>query len=224
MLTFLNFKKILLTMKSINKEIHNLINKHISVQKSLKRAIVNVRSLAKFLIDEYNLSYSLDSVISAIRRYEVETISLISSKESEKVFSQMSISTKDNVAKIILKDKAFKEVCEDFLGSKLLKENSRIVKGKERITLIVNSKDLKEKLALFNKADVLEVHHNLSEIRLHFPEDITMQKGVLSRLTSELATRDINIMEIVISMPDILVYVKEKELVEAHHALREIKK
>ena len=211
-------------MKSINKEIHNLINKHISVQKSLKREIVNVRSLAKFLIKEYNLSYSLDSVISAIRRYEVEKVSLISSKEAEKVFSQMSISTKDNVARIVLKDKAFKEICEDFLGGRLLKENSRIVKGKERVTLIVNSKDLKEKLDLFTKADVLDVHDNLSEIRLHFPEDVTMQKGVLSRLTSELATRDINIIEIVISMPDILIYVKEKELVEAHHALREIKK
>jgi aspartokinase len=224
MLTFLNFKKILLSMKSINKEIHNLINKHISVQKSLKRNIVNVRSLAKFLIDEYNLNYTLDSVISAIRRYEVEKVSLISSKETEKIFSQMSISTKDNVAKIVLKDKAFKEICEDFLGGKLLKENSRIVKGKERVTLIVSSKDLKAKMDLFTKADLLDVHDNLSEIRLHFPEDVTMQKGVLSRLTSELATRDINIMEIVISMPDILIYIKEKELVEAHHALREIKK
>jgi len=211
-------------MKSINKEIHNLINKHISVQKSLKRAIVNIRSLAKFLIEEYNLNYSLDSVISAIRRYEVETISLISSKESEKVFTQMSISTKDNVAKIILKDKAFKEICEDFLGGKLLKENSRIVKGKERVTLIVSSKELNAKLGLFTKADILNVNDNLSEIRLHFPEDVTMQKGVLSRLSSELATRDINIIEIVISMPDILIYVEEKELVEAHHALREIKK
>ena len=211
-------------MKSINKEIHNLINKHISVQKSLKRAIVNIRSLAKFLIEEYNLYYSLDSVISAIRRYEVETISLISSKESEKVFTQMSISTKDNVAKIILKDKAFKEICEDFLGGKLLKENSRIVKGKERVTLIVSSKELNAKLGLFTKADILNVNDNLSEIRLHFPEDVTMQKGVLSRLSSELATRDINIIEIVISMPDILIYVEEKELVEAHHALREIKK
>jgi len=211
-------------MKSINKEIHNLINKHISVQKSLKRGIANIRSLAKFLIKEYNLNYSLDSVISAIRRYEVETISLISSKESEKVFTQMSISTKDNVAKIILKDKAFKEICEDFLGGKLLKENSRIVKGKERVTLIVSSKELNAKLGLFTKADILNVNDNLSEIRLHFPEDVTMQKGVLSRLSSELATRDINIIEIVISMPDILIYVEEKELVEAHHALREIKK
>ena len=85
-------------------------------------------------------------------------------------------------------------------------------------------KDLKKKLDLFRLADILSVNDNLSEIRLHFPADFTKVKGVISRITSELATRDINIFETIISMPDILVYVEEKNLVEAHHALREIKK
>jgi aspartokinase len=210
-------------MKSVNQKVERLINKHISVQKSLKRGIVNVRSLAKYLIKEYNLDDSLDAVISSIRRFDLDNLSVLGSKDAGKAFKKVSIFTKDNVAKIVLKDKAFKEVCEDFLGKKTLKENFRIVKGKEILTLIVNKKDLKNKSSLFKQADVLEVHDNLSEIRLHFPDDITMVKGVLSRLTSELSTRDINIMEIIISMPDILIYVKEINLVEAHQALRQIK-
>ncbi|MBT3814822.1 hypothetical protein HOE37_03520 [Candidatus Woesearchaeota archaeon] len=211
-------------MKSVNQEVHNIINKHISIQKSLKREIINIRSLAKYLISEYGLAYSLDAVISAIRRFDLDEFSILGSSKADKVFQNMSIFTKDNVARITLKDRSFKEVCEDFLNKKILKDNFRIVKGKEFLSLIINKKDLKKKLDLFRLADILSVNDNLSEIRLHFPADFTKVKGVISRITSELATRDINIFETIISMPDILVYVEEKNLVEAHHALREIKK
>ena len=136
-------------MKSVNQEVHNIINKHISIQKSLKREIINIRSLAKYLISEYGLAYSLDAVISAIRRFDLDEFSILGSSKADKVFQNMSIFTKDNVARITLKDRSFKEVCEDFLNKKILKDNFRIVKGKEFLSLIINKKDLKKKLDLF---------------------------------------------------------------------------
>ncbi len=209
-------------MKSINQEINNILNKHISIQKCLKRGIINIRSLAKFLISEYGLRYTLDSVISAIRRFDLDEISLLSS-ETKKNFSKMTISTKDNVTRIILKDRAFKDICSDFLGKRVLKENCRVLKSKETVTLVVNQKDLEKKLALFKDSDIIEIQKDLSEIRLKFPKDISKIKGIVSRITSELATRDINIEEIFYNIPDLLIYVKETNLIQAHHALREIK-
>ncbi|MBU0459498.1 MAG: hypothetical protein KKH52_04830 [Nanoarchaeota archaeon] len=211
-------------MKSINQEINQILNKHLSIQKSLKRRIINIRSLAKHIIEDYGLKYSLDAVISAIRRYDLEHLSLLGSKEAEKYFSKMIIQTKDNVARIVLKDRAFKDVCADYLGKRILKANCRILKSKETITLIVAQKDLEQKLSLFKPTDISKTQKDLSEIRLQFPKDISNIKGIFARVASELATRDINIEDVFYGFPDILIYVKEDSLVKAHQALREIKK
>ena len=211
-------------MKSINQEVSSILNKHVAIQKCLKREIINVRALAKFLIESYHLNYPLDAIISAIRRFDLDEVSLIGSKKAEEIFSQVLITTKDNVARILLKEKSFQIVCEDFLNDKLLKENARIIKGKELLTLVVNQNDLDKKLSLFKKADLLEVHTTLSEIRLHFPKNVHNAKGLFARISGELAMRDINIEEIIYTFPDILIYVKEDNLVNAHKTLMEMKK
>ncbi|MBT4935225.1 hypothetical protein HOL21_04595 [Candidatus Woesearchaeota archaeon] len=211
-------------MKSINQEIARLLNQDIAIQKCLKEKLINIRSLAKYLQEKYELRSSLDAIISGIRRYDIDSVSPLHSKEMAKVFSRMSISTKDNIAKILLKDKAFKDICEDFIGKKTLRENCRIVKSKETVTLIVNMKDFEKKKSLFKDADVLDVQQNLSEIRLQFPKDISQIKGISARIAGELAMRDVNIEDEIYSMPELLIYVKENSLVSAHHALLEIKK
>lgn len=210
-------------MSSINQEIAKLINQHISIQKSLKRDIVNLRGLAKFLIKRYHLTYPVDAVISAIRRYDFGHFSEDKMELIQEVFSKMLLTTKDNVARIILKDSAFDKISRDYLEDNVLKKNLRIIKAKEQITLIVNQKNIEEKLALFDKEDIVTVHKGLSEIRIQFQKDITFLKGIVSRITSELATREINLVDIIFSMPDILVYVQEEDLLEALEALRKIK-
>ncbi len=210
-------------MKSINQHIANLLNQDVAIQNCLKRDLINLRSLARLLIKEHSLTYSLDAVISAIRRYDLEDISLPTSIAAQKEFSQMVITTKDNVARLVLKDKAFAEICQDYLHKKILKENSRLIKSKETITLIINQKDVDQKISLFKKEDLLSTQKNLTEIRLQFGKDIGRIKGIVARISSELALRDINIEEVIYSMPDLLLYIKDDSVVSAHKALQEIK-
>ena len=210
-------------MKSINQEIAMLLNKHLSILKCMKRGIINNRSLAKFLREEYSLKYSLDAVISAIRRFDLDDTSLMGNGELDQYFSKMIISTKDNVARLVLKDKAFKEICNDFLGKKILKENCRILKSKERVTIVINQKDFEDKIGLFKPQDIVRTQTDLSEIRLQFPKDISKKRGIVARITSELSMRNVNIEEFFYSIPDLLLYVKEENLVDAHQALRELK-
>jgi hypothetical protein len=210
-------------MSSINQEIAKLINHHISIQKSLKRDIVNLRGLAKFLISRYQLTYPVDGVISAIRRYDLGDFSDEKVEAMQEVFSKLLLTTKDNVARIILKDSVFDKIGKDYLGDNILKKNLRIIKAKEQITLLVNQKNIEDKLALFDKEDIIQVHEGLSEIRIQFQKDVTFFKGIISRITSELATRNVNVVDIIFSVPDILVYVKEEDLLEALESLRKIK-
>ncbi len=209
-------------MKSVNQEIAQILQKDLALQKCLKRDLINTRSLARALIEDHQLSYSIDAVISAIRRYDLENISLISS-QAQNAFKKMSITTKDNITRLTLHDHAFSTIAQDTLNKKILKENIRLIKSKETITLLVNQKDIEKKIALFDKNDIINIQKDLTEIRLQFAQDITAIKGIVARVASELALCDINIEEIIYSMPDLLIYVREQDLVSAHKALLEIK-
>ncbi len=210
-------------MKSVNQEIAAILDKDMALQKCLKREVINTRALAQVLLKEHLLPYSLDAIISAIRRYDLEDISILNSKESKEAFSKMLISTKDNVTMIVIKDALFKVIAQDFLNEQKLKDNVRLLKGKETISLFVNQKDLEFKLKLFPSSHVVEMQKNLSEIRLHFSGDVRKIKGIIARVTSELAMLDINIEQIFYTFPDVLLYVKEENLVKAHQSLLTLK-
>src|SRR3989344_106286 len=211
-------------MKSINQEIADILNQDIALQKCLKRSIINIRALAHYVLKEYNLTYTLDAVISAIRRYDVDNVSILNLKSANRVFSEMLISTKDNVAMILLRDGQFNIISKDFLQDKKLRDNVRLIKGKETVSLFVNQKDLDSKIALFPSSSVLDVQQGLSEIRLRFQKDIRGIKGVIARVTSELALLDINIEQVLYTFPDVLLYVKENDLVQAHKSLLALKR
>ncbi|MBI2572286.1 hypothetical protein HYV86_00335 [Candidatus Woesearchaeota archaeon] len=211
-------------MKSVQQQVQQILDKDIAVQKCLKQDLINTRALARYLIKEHGLSCDTDAAISAIRRYDLEGVSTMVPKEAADIFNKMSITTKDEVARIVLREKAFSEVCADFIGKKLLKDNVRLMRSKETITLIVSQRELEKKLAIFKPADVLEVHKDLCEIRMHFPKTVDKIKGIFARITAELALNDINIEEMIYSVPDWLIYVKQESLIEAHKSLLELKK
>ena len=210
-------------MGSINVEIANLLNKHVSIQKNLKRDLINTRALAKFLAETYTLNYPLDAIISAIRRYDGGFFSDENYAETRKILSHMLITTKDNVAMIVMNDENFNKVCDDYLNAQVLKANLRLVKSKEELTIFINQKELEKKTALFNKNDILSFQKNLSEIRLQFSQDIIQLKGLMARITAEITTRNINIVYIIPSRLELLIYVKEEDLIAAIEALRKIK-
>ncbi len=210
-------------MKSVQQQVQQLLDKDIAIQKCLKQDLINTRSLARYLIKEHGLACDTDAAISAIRRYDLDTVNTIVTKEAADLFTKMSITTKDEVARIVLKEKAFAEVCHDFLNKKMLKDNVRLMRSKETITLIVSQRDLEKKLAIFKPNDVLGVYKDLCEIRMHFPKSVDKIKGVFARITAELALHDINIEEMIYSVPDWLVYVKQDRLIDAHKSLLDLK-
>ncbi len=211
-------------MKSVQQEVVLLLNRDVAVQKCLQKNLLNVRALAQYLIKEYDLNFSIDAVISAIRRYDAEVSEVkTEEKELKKVFLEMSIYTKDAVTRIVLKDKTFPIIAEDFLGKKRLRENFRLIKGKENVTLIVSQKDIEQKLSLFKSQDIILLQKNLSEIRMDFGKDVTKIKGLLSRLAGELTIRGINIEDIIFSSPDILLYIQEKYMIKALEAIKGMK-
>jgi len=208
---------------NINRHIWNIISRDIAVQKCLSAGIVNNRALAKHLIEKYSLSFSLDSVLSAVRRYTVEEEFEEHTKEIEKAMQSMIVLTKNNIASIKLKSDAFTNIANDFLTKLSLKHNFRMAKTKEFIKIMVNQKDLDKKKATFDKEYLIEIKKDLCEIRIMLEKDATYLRGFLSRISSELTLHNVNIQDIIIAVPEILIYVEEENLVTAQKCLMELR-
>ena len=206
-------------MASINTLVWRYIADDVSIQKDLQRGLINIRGLARYLIDKYHLDSSMDAVISAIRRYETENVFDDNTKDIDSVLQSSVITTKNYVSCITMKEVEYKTISQDFVGKNILRENFRMVKSKEVIKLFLNQKDLNKKVDLFTKENVISVTPDLAEIRVTMNSKATETVGVLARLSHEIALHGVSIYELISAVPEMLIYVKSDDLVRAHKAV-----
>jgi hypothetical protein len=206
-------------MTSINHTVWKLLAEDISIQKNLERGLINIRGLARYFITEHNLGASMDAVISAIRRYETEIMFSVTKKQLDTLFKEARITTKNNVACITLKEYEFEAIAKDFVGSKILKDNFRLIKSKENIKIFLNQDDLEEKKAMFSNENTLNISKDLSEIRISMPDTVTETVGILARIGQEVALEEVNVEDIISALPEFLLYVKSSDIIKAHKAL-----
>ncbi len=206
-------------MTSINNLVWRCIAEDASIQKDLQRGLINVRGLARHLIDKHHIGASMDAVISAIRRFETEQVFADNTKDIDSVMKSAVITTKNFVTCITMKEVEYKTISMDYVGKNILKENFRMVKSKEIIKLFLNQKDIEKKLDLFSKGNVISVTKDLAEIRVTMNHKATETVGVLARLSHEIALHDVPIFELISAIPELLIYVKSDDLVRAHKAV-----
>jgi len=207
----------MLSRASTNQEVWKILRSDLAIQKDLNRNLINSRALAKYVITKYNLTTSLDAVISAIRRFQGEETFREEEKAILSVFKNAVISTKNNMACITLNMRP----CH-FLKKTNLAENSpsyRIIATPNEIKVMLEQPLLADIKKLFSKDEIIKIEENLSEIRIKVEESAVKTKGVLARIANEIALADINIQEILVCIPRFLIYVKEKDIVKAHEAI-----
>ena len=206
---------------NINQAIWKILSSDLAVQKDFSRKIVNVRALAKHIIKKYELPASLDSVISAVRRFQ----SSENFEENEKgmlhIFRDSVVSTKNNMACITLgirTPELFKKISSN--GSSKLP--IKVTAGSEEVKLIVEQPHLEKVKGCFDKKDVIDIDKDLSELHVVVAEKAVHTKGVMARLANELSLANINIHEVIICPPEFMVYVKERDIVKAHEAMMKL--
>ena len=202
--------------KNINQEVWHILRSDLAIQKDLHRKLLNTRALAKFIISKYMLRASLDSVISAIRRFQSQEKYLKEENTLLSCFKGAIVSTKNNVACITLKMRPidfFKKFCT------APKHTIRMTTGSGEVKVMVEQPRLIELKKIFDKDDIKKIQNNLSEITVKLSTKSLETKGVLARISSEIALANINLQEMVLCPPEFLIYVQEKDIVKAHEAI-----
>ena len=204
-------------MLSTNQKIWHLINSDESLKKALRLDLVNVRAVAKYLITTYKLNTSLDSVISAIRRYEDDDELKKEEKAIVDVFKDCIIQTRNNLICVTIDKNSFSELFSIFKNNEL-EYNSRIAKGTNVIKIFVDKEDylkIKKKLG----PNIKHVQEGLGEMSIFLNEKVSQMRGILAKIANELSLYRINILEMIICVPQFIIYVKEEDMLKTHEAI-----
>ena len=212
-------------MTNIAEQVKVFLDNDFIIRKCLFRNIVSFRALSRYIIKTLDLEEkNMDAVMSAIRRYKKEEKEKTEA-ELKKVFSNVAVKTRSNIVDICLKKN--RRVLEQ-----LNKINSivdieqgeiiRIIQSEESIRIILDEKNLDKFFGNFSKSDCLSIGKELVEINLHFTQDASKIKGIVSLISSSLNAEDINIVEIMSSAPELLVFIRKEDLLKALNVINNL--
>lgn len=213
----------MINMTNIRADVWKLIDSDPSIKLDLERKLINVRALARYCRGR-GINSTDDAVISAIRRYPMQNDAKKLNMALE-VAGKSTISTRSHIANIALKKGTeVKEMlpklfpCVDYERSETL----HISQGEESVRVMVDEKNLSDTLALIPKKLILNVRSGLAVINLHLHPEAVKTPGIAFVVTGELFRNNINMYEIMSCVPELLIFVEEKDILKAYQILFEL--
>lgn len=209
-------------MTNITQRVWDILSNDISIRKNIQRSLINTRALAKYIITNHGVKASLDSVISAIRRFESDEKFSKEYRSIEEALKGSEVSTKTNIACLTFTDFSrnngpIQKILEksDLIGNQSL----RIVKGEKTVKIILNDTELEKLKDIIKNIESLTIEKDLAEIIIILSEKAQQTKGLFARLTNEISNNEINIHEVITCLPELLIFVKQKDLVKTMDCL-----
>jgi len=209
-------------MTNISQEVTHLLSSDVAIQSCLCRNLINMRGLAKYIIDKHNVDASIDSVISAIRRFDSHCEFQNHQFKLKELFSGSMIKTSTNLVALDISGRNNIKKCFNLLNSTIdldKGETLRIVKGNAHLRLVIDEKNLeslKKELGFNNYIEI----NNLVELTVEIKDSkLHITKGVMARISNELSATNINIIDFIFTPSLIHIFVDKKDYVQAHSTL-----
>ena len=210
---------------NIREAVWKFIDTDISLKKDLSRKIVNIRSLAKYIISAQKLNISLDAVISAIRRYRLDAKKGEDTNSIHSVLKQARVAVRTKMSSLLLKR-------TDFVKTKLGRPDKlmefqghdviRVLEGSQALTIVIDQKNFEKIKSAFPKDILLEENKKVGMIEINYPRILKKTPGVFSVIYNELAEHDISIIDALISSNEHILIIEEEKLLKAFELIQKL--
>ncbi len=205
---------------NVAREVERFIERDFALKRDLQRGLINIRALARQIHGSLRPTVSLDAVISAIRRYQVEP----EKKRANpiKLLRNCKIGMKNKIADITLSNtfniqKSISEISSIINPSR--GEVFRFVAGVAALKIILDEKNLDKALRFLPKREIVRVTRNHAEIIVSLPDEATDAPGIVAAITNELALNDVNLIEIMSCVPELILIVNERDSLKAYQVM-----
>jgi aspartokinase len=212
-------------MTNIVHEVWKVLDNNPSIKKELNRGLINISALARYIIREKKINVSIDAIISAIRRYEIDKQDDVFDNAYKILNQTVNVSTKSNLAEIsLIKDDEVQQYLPKLFN--IIKyvhgDVLRVTQANESIRLLIDEKNMDDVIALFPKNKIIAKEKGLSEINIYIHPKMQTTPGILATIANELAINGINIVEFMTCPPEMICVVKKEDLIRASNVLYQL--
>lgn len=199
------------------------------LEQFVERDLVSFHRLARYLLPqiEAELGHKADegAVVMALSRLREKMGERKQEQKKAKGWDDIQLSLQSGAIEIDLQKSpgAQKRITDiQALVAKKGDNLFSIVQSQDEITIIASEKHEKEFVKMLHGSGIhiLHVEKNLSLLYLRFPQDILYQPGFFDRVLRELAWENINVFEVVSTLSELVLVLKEDDAARAYDVLR----
>lgn len=187
----------------------------------LSRGIINQRALAREILARLKLKSSMSGAVSAIQRYaRTQTHNPLDTTFS--VMRNLRIASRTHVVTISLRKErdTFQLLPKLFNTVDWSKgEALRVVQAEETVKVFLDERNRETFLKLIPAQLRLEVKRGLAELDVHLSPAAMRTPGTIMTLLSGLFAKSINVEEVLVAGPEVLIFLAESDLTGAHQAI-----
>lgn len=208
-------------MSQIELLLERFFSRNPDLREAKNKGMVNRRALARYIAHQEKLGTdNLDALIMALRRYPSGPAA---GKDVGRLFNQMKTGVKDGIAILSFRNSGrVMEKMPEIMKLVGPNEAFRLVEGTLSIKLFVEKSRLEQINSHFEPKDVLETYDNIGEISVILTGEAIKTPGIVSYVTSRLAISRINILELLTSTPELLIYVDNADLLRAYEVVKSL--
>ena len=212
-------------MSNITHEVWKILDNNPSIRRNMNQGLINTSALARYIIKEHKIKGSIDAILIAIRRYELNQSEEIF-KTAEKTLGQtVNVSTKSNLAEIsLIKDAEVQNILPKLFNLIQYVQGDvlRVTQANKSIRLLLDEKNLEQVISLFPKNKIITKEKDLAEINIYIHPNMQTTPGVIAIIANEIAINNINIVEFVTCPPEMLCIIKKEDLLKTSDILYQL--
>jgi hypothetical protein len=203
--------------------VKEIIERDGAIKIGLARGLVNARALARYIQVATHEQYSLEALVSAIRRYPIKA-GAAKYQEAGRLITKLTL--KNNIVAVTIRSAPEIPLILAKFSAEIdygRGETFRVSSGAESMSVIIDSKNLDKLTVAIPKRNVVRVLANLSEIIVVLSDVALKTVGVAATITTDLAINGVNIMYIMsYGPPHTMVFIVEED--EALNGYRGLQK
>jgi aspartokinase len=200
-------------MASVAKQVREYIDRRPSIADALKMGIVNHSALARMVAKELGIRKG-EAILAACRRYPVTRVPGYREETVKRILRRSRVETRTNVATVTVVQgidvlQRLGDVVEE-----LLDENKvcRLIQVSQGTVIIVDDDSVTRVTRKLREGQLVSVNKNLVEIAVTSPETIESTPGMLAFLATALASRGINIIQVMSCYTDTIFLLEREDM------------
>jgi hypothetical protein len=207
-------------MADLRRRVERLIESDPVIKKGLQRGIINSRALARFIQEADGLGSTLDAILGIIRRY---SLGIEEERELRRVFKNCDLALRSKMGDLAVENgpDIMKRIAEFAATIRTTRgENLRVMVGLQSIRVIAEQKALESFRQTLRTKEIIGYSTDLTEISLLLPPEAIWTKGIIAKITTELALNDVNLVGVMCCAPEEILLVTEKDAPRALETLQ----